>query len=88
MLQVYPNSWTAVYVALDNVGMWNLRSEIWARQYLGQQFYLRVYTPVISLRNELSIPDNVLLCGRAAGREIPRPPGILQRDDNEDEEQT
>ncbi|KAK9005422.1 hypothetical protein V6N11_042856 [Hibiscus sabdariffa] len=40
--QVYPKSWTAVYVALDNVGMWNLRSEFWARQYLGQQFYLRV----------------------------------------------
>ncbi|KAK1360542.1 L-ascorbate oxidase-like [Heracleum sosnowskyi] len=87
--QVYPNSWTAIYVALDNVGMWNLRSEIWARRYLGQQFYLRVYTPVMSLRNELSIPDNVLLCGRAVGRNIPpRSPGILQRDEDEDEEQT
>ncbi|GMH04653.1 hypothetical protein Nepgr_006493 [Nepenthes gracilis] len=40
--QVYPNSWTAIYLALDNAGMWNLRSEFWARQYLGQQFYLRV----------------------------------------------
>ncbi|MBA0864018.1 hypothetical protein Goshw_028753, partial [Gossypium schwendimanii] len=48
--QVYPKSWTAIYMALDNVGMWNVRSEFWARQYLGQQFYLRVYTPVNSLR--------------------------------------
>ncbi|GAB4828404.1 hypothetical protein Ancab_035402 [Ancistrocladus abbreviatus] len=66
--QVYPNSWTAIYVALDNVGMWNLRSEFWARQYLGQQFYLRVYTTSTSLRDEYPIPKNALLCGRAQGR--------------------
>ncbi|KAG4948787.1 hypothetical protein JHK82_041971 [Glycine max] len=42
--QVYPKSWAAIYIALDNVGMWNVRSENWARQYLGQQFYHRVYT--------------------------------------------
>ncbi|XP_023547180.1 L-ascorbate oxidase homolog [Cucurbita pepo subsp. pepo] len=66
--QVYPKSWTAIYVALDNVGMWNLRSEFWARQYLGQQFYLRVYTPSTSLRDEYPIPKNALLCGRATGR--------------------
>eukprot|EP00262_Sarcandra_glabra_P010520 TRINITY_DN25808_c0_g1_i1.p1 TRINITY_DN25808_c0_g1~~TRINITY_DN25808_c0_g1_i1.p1 ORF type:complete len:541 (-),score=11.53 TRINITY_DN25808_c0_g1_i1:241-1863(-) len=65
--QVYPKSWTAVYVALDNVGMWNLRSEFWARQYLGQQFYLRVYSPVESIRDEYPIPRNALLCGRATG---------------------
>ncbi|KAF8410342.1 hypothetical protein HHK36_002869 [Tetracentron sinense] len=66
--QVYPKSWTAVYIALDNVGMWNLRSEFWARQYLGQQFYLRVYSPVESIRDEYPIPKNALLCGRASGR--------------------
>ncbi|KAH6777095.1 SKU5 similar 5 [Perilla frutescens var. hirtella] len=66
--QVYPKSWTAIYVALDNVGMWNIRSEFWARQYLGQQYYLRVYTPVKSPRDEYSIPTNALLCGRATGR--------------------
>ncbi|KAB2096471.1 hypothetical protein ERO13_A01G108200v2 [Gossypium hirsutum] len=66
--QVYPKSWTAIYVALDNVGMWNLRSEFWARQYLGQQFYLRVYTTSTSLRDEYPIPKNALLCGRASGR--------------------
>ncbi|KAG6704691.1 hypothetical protein I3843_07G139700 [Carya illinoinensis] len=66
--QVYPKSWTAIYVALDNVGMWNVRSEHWARQYLGQQFYMRVYTTSTSLRDEYPIPKNALVCGRAAGR--------------------
>ncbi|PRQ22623.1 hypothetical protein RchiOBHm_Chr6g0252321 [Rosa chinensis] len=33
--KVYPNSWTAIYIPLDNVGMWNVRYENWARQYLG-----------------------------------------------------
>ncbi|CAL5072525.1 unnamed protein product [Urochloa decumbens] len=67
-VQVYPRSWTAIYMPLDNVGMWNVRSENWARQYLGQQFYLRVWTPSTSLRDEYPIPKNALLCGRAAGR--------------------
>ncbi|KAF3434802.1 hypothetical protein FNV43_RR21888 [Rhamnella rubrinervis] len=66
--QVYPKSWTAIYVALDNVGMWNVRSEYWQRQYLGQQFYLRVYSPVESVRDELPIPKNAILCGRALGK--------------------
>ncbi|EEE61490.1 hypothetical protein OsJ_15776 [Oryza sativa Japonica Group] len=64
-VQVYPRAWTAVLVALDNVGMWNLRSEDWARRYQGQQFYLRVYTPSHSFRDELPIPSNALRCGRA-----------------------
>lgn len=66
--QVYPRSWTAIYMALDNVGMWNIRSENWARQYLGQQFYLRVYSPANSWRDEYPIPKNAILCGRARGR--------------------
>ncbi|KAA8546149.1 hypothetical protein F0562_020957 [Nyssa sinensis] len=66
--QVYPRSWTAIYIALDNVGMWNLRTEFWGRRYLGQQFYLRVYSPVESIRDEYPIPSNALLCGRASGR--------------------
>ncbi|KZV37180.1 L-ascorbate oxidase [Dorcoceras hygrometricum] len=66
--QVYPKSWTAIYLALDNVGMWNIRSENWGRQYLGQQFYLRVYTSSPSLRDEYPVPRNALLCGRARGR--------------------
>ncbi|KAL1533137.1 L-ascorbate oxidase [Salvia divinorum] len=67
-VQVYPRSWSAIYIALDNVGMWNLRSEFWARQYLGQQTYLRVYTASTSLRDEYPIPKNARLCGRARGR--------------------
>ncbi|KAK1422589.1 hypothetical protein QVD17_17874 [Tagetes erecta] len=64
-VQVYPRAWTAIYMALDNVGMWNIRSENWARQYLGQQFYLRVYSLAHSWRDELPIPKNALLCGQA-----------------------
>nr|XP_043614995.1 L-ascorbate oxidase homolog [Erigeron canadensis] len=67
-VQVYPNSWSVIYVSLDNQGMWNLRSTMWERQYLGQQFYLKVYNPVQSLANEYDIPSNALLCGRAVGR--------------------
>lgn len=67
-VQVYPRSWTAIYMSLDNIGMWNIRSENWVRQYLGQQFYMRVYTPTRSWRDELPIPKNALLCGRARGR--------------------
>lgn len=69
-VQVFPKSWTALYMPLDNVGMWNVRSENWARQYLGQQFYLRVHSPANSLRDEYPIPGNVLLCGRAVGRAL------------------
>ncbi|CAN6209174.1 unnamed protein product [Urochloa humidicola] len=66
-VQVYPNGWSAILVSLDNQGMWNLRSAIWDRQYLGQQLYLRVWTPEQSFSNEYSIPTNAILCGRAAG---------------------
>ncbi|KAG5069861.1 hypothetical protein JHK85_002238 [Glycine max] len=65
--QVYPKSWTTILVSLDNQGMWNLRSAIWERQYLGQQFYLRVWNAQKSLANEYDIPNNVLLCGKAVG---------------------
>ncbi|XAR57827.1 L-ascorbate oxidase [Bertholletia excelsa] len=66
-VQVYPNSWTAILVSLDNQGMWNVRSAMWSRQYLGQQFYLRVFNPIHSLANEYDIPPNALLCGKAIG---------------------
>ncbi|KAK1406465.1 hypothetical protein QVD17_41765 [Tagetes erecta] len=67
-VQVYPKSWTAIYLGLDNVGMWNIRNEFWVRQYLGEQFYLRVYSPVMSSRDEYPLPQNALLCGRAVGK--------------------
>ncbi|KAL0350618.1 UNVERIFIED_CONTAM: L-ascorbate oxidase [Sesamum radiatum] len=69
--QVYPKSWTAILVSLDNQGMWNIRSAIWGRQYLGQQFYLRVYNPNTSLANEYNIPSNALVCGKAVGHRHP-----------------
>ncbi|ERN10137.1 L-ascorbate oxidase homolog isoform X1 [Amborella trichopoda] len=65
--QVYPNSWTAIYLSMDNQGMWNARSAMWARQYLGQQLYFRVFSSERSLAREYSIPHNTLLCGRARG---------------------
>ncbi|KAH9616998.1 hypothetical protein KSS87_023233 [Heliosperma pusillum] len=68
--QVYPKSWTAILVSLDNQGMWNLRSAMWARQYLGQQLYLRVWNSEKSLSNEYNPPTDMLLCGRAKGLHI------------------
>ncbi|KAK2660836.1 hypothetical protein Ddye_007369 [Dipteronia dyeriana] len=38
-----------------------------ARQYLGQQFYLRVYTTSTSIGDEYPIPKKAILCGRVAG---------------------
>ncbi|KAH7442864.1 hypothetical protein KP509_02G005000 [Ceratopteris richardii] len=66
-VQVYPQSWTAVMLELDNVGMWNLRSQIWERQYLGEQLYFKVPSPDGSFRNEADIPPNALRCGKAIG---------------------
>ncbi|CAA6654983.1 unnamed protein product [Spirodela intermedia] len=51
-IQVYPRSWTAIMLTFDNAGMWNLRSEIWERHYLGQQLYTSVISPAHSLRDE------------------------------------
>ncbi|KAL5713445.1 hypothetical protein ACHQM5_015517 [Ranunculus cassubicifolius] len=68
--QVFPGSWTAILVSLDNQGMWNMRSAAWARQYMGQQFYLRVWEQAQNLANEYGIPSNALLCGKAIGRHI------------------
>ncbi|EXB37211.1 L-ascorbate oxidase-like protein [Morus notabilis] len=64
-VQVYPNSWSAILVSLDNKGMWNLRSAIWGRQYLGQQLYVRVWNTEHSLFTETDVPPNALYCGKA-----------------------
>ncbi|KAK1363847.1 Coagulation factor 8 [Heracleum sosnowskyi] len=64
--QVFPLSWTAILVSMDNKGMWNLRSAIWPRQYLGQQLYLRVWNDETSIYTESDIPPNALRCGKAA----------------------
>ncbi|XP_050208094.1 L-ascorbate oxidase homolog [Mercurialis annua] len=64
-VQVYPYSWSAVLVSLDNKGMWNLRSAIWERRYLGQQLYIRVWNDEKSLFTEADVPLNALYCGLA-----------------------
>lgn len=67
--QVFPNSWTAVLVELDNVGMWNLRSELLPNWYLGQELYIRVYNPENSIQTELPVPDNAIYCGRLSSKQ-------------------
>ncbi|KAH1065809.1 hypothetical protein J1N35_030796 [Gossypium stocksii] len=73
-VQVYPLSWTAILMELDNLGTWNLRSQNAENWYLGQELYIRVKgvwnwldeQSDISARDEAPIPDNVIKCGRAA----------------------
>ncbi|XP_009765874.1 L-ascorbate oxidase homolog [Nicotiana tabacum] len=64
-IQVYPKSWSTILVSLDNKGMWNLRSAIWPRRYLGQETYFRVWNTEHSLYTEYDIPPNAILCGKA-----------------------
>ncbi|CAH9137363.1 unnamed protein product [Cuscuta epithymum] len=75
-IQVYPNSWAAIMTTLDNAGMWNVRSEMWERFYLGQQLYFSVLSPARSLRDEYNIPDTQLLCGSVKGKPMPKPYSI------------
>jgi L-ascorbate oxidase len=72
-IQVYPNSWTAIMTSFDNAGMWNLRSENWENQYLGQQLYISVVSEARSLRDEYNMPDNALRCGAVVGLPLPPP---------------
>ncbi|XP_059430596.1 L-ascorbate oxidase homolog [Corylus avellana] len=71
-VQVFPKSWAAILLTIDNAGMWNIRSEIAERRYLGQQLYASVLSPARSLRDEYNIPDNALLCGLV--KNLPKPP--------------
>ncbi|KAJ0106218.1 hypothetical protein Patl1_18552 [Pistacia atlantica] len=61
--QVYPGAWTAILVSLDNVGVWNLRTENLDSWYLGQETYVRVVNPESTNKTEFPIPDNALFCG-------------------------
>ncbi|KAE8676614.1 L-ascorbate oxidase-like protein [Hibiscus syriacus] len=70
-IQVFPKSWAAILLTFDNAGMWNIRSEIWERTYLGEQFYASILSPEKSLRDEYNIPDSTLLCGIVQG--LPKP---------------
>ncbi|KAM6598455.1 hypothetical protein CsatA_018064 [Cannabis sativa] len=65
-IQVYPEAWTAVLISLDNVGVWNIRSENLDRWYLGQETYLRIINPDENGETEFAQPDNVLFCGDLA----------------------
>jgi len=71
-IQVFPKSWAAIMLTFDNAGMWNLRSELTERRYLGQQMYISVLSPARSLRDEYNLPDNALLCGIV--KDMPWPP--------------
>ncbi|KAL6499217.1 hypothetical protein OROHE_026245 [Orobanche hederae] len=64
-VQVYPKCWTAIYVSLDNQGMWNLRSAMWERQYLGQQFYLKVFGEISPDNEYIPTLKETILCGKA-----------------------
>ncbi|KAJ3680992.1 hypothetical protein LUZ60_015481 [Juncus effusus] len=75
-IQVYPHSWTAIMTSFDNVGMWNLRSDTWENQYLGQQLYMSVISPAHSVRDEYNIPENAIRCGAVVGLPLP-PPYVL-----------
>ncbi|CAA6666813.1 unnamed protein product [Spirodela intermedia] len=61
--QVYPGAWTAILVSLDNVGVWNVRTENLDTWYLGQETYIQVVNPEQTNKTELAPPDNVLYCG-------------------------
>lgn len=72
-VQVFPKSWAAIMLTFDNVGVWNLRSEIAENRYLGQQMYISVMTPERSLRDEYNLPETSLLCGAVKGLPKPAP---------------
>nr|XP_043618470.1 monocopper oxidase-like protein SKU5 [Erigeron canadensis] len=79
-VQVYPGGWTAVYVFLDNPGMWNLRSQHLKKWYLGQELYIRVHDDDPNPAKENPPPENLLLCGMfgtiaPTGAPAPQPGG-------------
>ncbi|KAF7140241.1 hypothetical protein RHSIM_Rhsim06G0082700 [Rhododendron simsii] len=71
-VQVYPGRWTTVYVYLDNLGMWNLRSQHLKNWYLGQEIYIYIYIYIYvriydvdpDPTKEQPPPHNVLFCGQ------------------------
>ncbi|KAH1122299.1 hypothetical protein J1N35_005459 [Gossypium stocksii] len=73
-IQVFPKSWAAILLTFDNCGMWNIRSEVWDRRYLGQQLYASVVSPNKSLKDEYNMPDGALVCGVVESMPRPLPP--------------
>ncbi|XP_028787092.1 L-ascorbate oxidase homolog [Neltuma alba] len=68
---VFPNHWTAILLTFDNVGMWNLRSEMAEHRYLGLQLYISILSDSAQFRDEYSLPEWQLLCGIV--KNLPRP---------------
>ncbi|XP_042506634.1 monocopper oxidase-like protein SKU5 [Macadamia integrifolia] len=62
-VQVFPGAWTAILVSLDNVGVWNLRTENLDSWYLGQETYVRIVNPEPNNKTELPRPENAFFCG-------------------------
>jgi hypothetical protein len=48
---------------LDNVGVWNIRTENLDRWYLGQETYMKIVNPEENGETEMAEPGNVLFCG-------------------------
>ncbi|XP_073143054.1 monocopper oxidase-like protein SKU5 [Henckelia pumila] len=72
-VQVFAGGWTAVYVSLDNVGVWNLRTENLDRWYLGQETYMRLLNPEdTGNKTEFPVPDNALFCGALSNMQKPQ----------------
>ncbi|XP_004502172.1 L-ascorbate oxidase homolog [Cicer arietinum] len=70
-IQVFPKSWAAIMLTFDNAGMWNLRSEQAENRYLGQQLYISVLSPELSLRDEYNLPETQIVCGIV--KSLPKP---------------
>lgn len=70
--QVFPGAWTAILISLDNVGVWNLRTENLDSWYLGQETYVRVVNTEATNKTELPIPDNALFCGALSKLQKPQ----------------
>lgn len=70
--QVFPGAWTAILVSLDNVGIWNLRTENLDSWYLGQETYVRVVNPEVTNKTEFPMPDNALFCGALSKLQKPQ----------------
>lgn len=76
-VKVYPGGWTAVFISLDNPGVWNIRAENLDRWYLGQETYMRTVNPEENGKAEMAPPDNVLYCGALASLQKYGIPPIL-----------
>ncbi|KAK1286416.1 Monocopper oxidase-like protein SKU5 [Acorus calamus] len=71
-VQVFPGAWTAILVSLDNVGIWNLRTENLDTWYRGQEVYIRIVNPEITNKTELAPPDNAIYCGSLSKMQQPQ----------------